>query len=108
MELVDVQERIALANPGSRLAMDVLPQMIARGGQGAYDALDAIARDPHRGWLDELLAAERCAWAFGFVGAWAEVLEMCSGRGDLDARAALERSAYWRRTFDAACARRAA
>jgi len=100
VEIVEIQERIALANPGSRLAMDVLPQMIARGGQSAYDALGAIARDPHRGWLDELLATERCAWAFGFVGAWADVLEMCSNERDVDARAALERCAYWRRTFE--------
>jgi hypothetical protein len=86
------QEQRALRSPGERESMDILGRMLRLDQVSAREALGAVRRDPHRGWVDVLLHAHAHHQRWGLLEAWRAVVMACAGeltQGDGDLREAL-------------------
>ena len=92
---IDHLERVAPLE--SREDWDVLPGHIRKGGQEAIQALEAIARFGHRGWLDTLMSLEIVAHRHGLLEPWRHAVESCLGpegpaAADVDIRRGMSRA----------------
>ena len=79
------QEQDALCYPERRASMDVLESLLRLDGVAARAALEAIAMDPHRGWLDTLLDAHGHHVRWGLDDLWRQTSRACMGTGSIDA-----------------------
>lgn len=82
------EEARALSCPWERRAMDVLQGMLGLDVVSASEALEAIGRDAHGGWIDLLLEVKGLHLRWGIAHLWEEVLRGCMAASGEDLRMA--------------------